>query len=88
MEGGPDGCLQYFTGTSGTVSNYNYPTTSSTVTSTSNFSYVKQAFQSINNLCLNSDPLVQSIVHDVLASRTRLLRPLLLAGDQPGDSTG
>ncbi len=32
---GPDGCLQYFTGTTGTVSSYNFPTTSSTVGSTS-----------------------------------------------------
>ena len=28
---GPDGCLQYFTGTSGTISNFNYPTTDTTV---------------------------------------------------------
>ena len=34
MEGGPDGCLQYFTGTSGRVSSFNYPTTSSSVGST------------------------------------------------------
>ena len=28
---GPDGCLQYFTGTTGTVSSFNFPTTTSTV---------------------------------------------------------
>ena len=33
-QGGPDGCLQYFTGVSGTVSSFNFPTTSSTVSST------------------------------------------------------
>ena len=31
---GPDGCLQYFTGTSGTVSSFNFPTTSATIGST------------------------------------------------------
>ncbi|XP_059088780.1 uncharacterized protein LOC131884901 [Tigriopus californicus] len=32
--GGPDGCLQYFTGNTGTFANYNFPTTATTVTST------------------------------------------------------
>ena len=30
--GGPDGCLQYFTGTSGRVSSFNFPTTASVIT--------------------------------------------------------
>ncbi|XP_059087673.1 uncharacterized protein LOC131884050 [Tigriopus californicus] len=30
-EGGPDGCLQYFTGTSGTISSFNFPTSSAAV---------------------------------------------------------
>ena len=42
--GGPDGCLQYFTGQSGTVSSFNFPTTSSnvdtTVTHLSNQNYM------------------------------------------------
>ncbi|XP_059078272.1 uncharacterized protein LOC131876798 isoform X2 [Tigriopus californicus] len=32
--GGPKGCLQYFTGASGKVASYNFPTTSSTLSST------------------------------------------------------
>lgn len=32
--GGPDGCLQYFTGNTGTFANYNFPTTAMAVTST------------------------------------------------------
>jgi hypothetical protein len=31
QDGGPPGCLQYFSGTSGTLSSYNFPTSSSTV---------------------------------------------------------
>ncbi|XP_059087177.1 uncharacterized protein LOC131883677 [Tigriopus californicus] len=31
QEGGPDGCLQYFTGTSGTISSFNFPTASAAV---------------------------------------------------------
>ncbi len=34
QDGGPDGCLQYLTGTSGTIASYNFPTTASSVTST------------------------------------------------------
>ncbi|XP_059088333.1 uncharacterized protein LOC131884531 [Tigriopus californicus] len=32
--GGPDGCLQYFTGTTGSFASFNFPTTGTTVTST------------------------------------------------------
>ncbi|XP_059099340.1 uncharacterized protein LOC131893360 [Tigriopus californicus] len=32
--GGPKGCLQYFTGVSGKVASYNFPTTSATISST------------------------------------------------------
>ncbi|XP_059088779.1 uncharacterized protein LOC131884900 [Tigriopus californicus] len=32
--GGPDGCLQYFTGNVGTVASFNFPTSSAAVTST------------------------------------------------------
>ncbi len=31
---GPDGCLQYFTGTTGTIASFNFPTTATTVSST------------------------------------------------------
>ncbi len=31
---GPDGCLQYFTGTSGTIASFNFPTTASAITAT------------------------------------------------------
>ena len=34
MFGGPDGCLQYFTGQSGSVASFNFPTTLSTISST------------------------------------------------------
>ena len=30
---GPDGCLQYFTGNTGTIASYNFPTSSTTITS-------------------------------------------------------
>ncbi|XP_059089368.1 uncharacterized protein LOC131885357 [Tigriopus californicus] len=32
--GGPDGCLQYFTGNTGTFASYNFPTTATALTST------------------------------------------------------
>jgi hypothetical protein len=32
--GGPDGCLQYFTGVSGTISSFNFPTSSSKIIAT------------------------------------------------------
>ena len=32
--GGPPGCLQYYTGTSGKIASFNYPTTSTSVSST------------------------------------------------------
>ena len=33
---GPPGCLQYFTGTTGTISSFNFDTTSSTVSTAGN----------------------------------------------------
>ena len=36
-QGGPPDCLQYFTGTSGEIASYNFPTSLSTITSTGTF---------------------------------------------------
>lgn len=61
-EGGPPGCLQYFTGTMGTVASYNFPTSSSTVPPTathlSNQCYSMCFRQEPNNCAICFIPVV------------------------------
>ena len=62
--GGPCGCLQYFTGQSGSIASFNFPTNANVVNNASNINY----FLSCKNLLIArfSYSFIQSTLHRML----------------------